>query len=226
MKKISSNLLLLLLSAIFPLLTSCFKDSDADNSFGNLEEEEIAQYLQKMKGTYNGKCYYAYLGAGKNGVPVLKEDSIENVEWTLQENGYMTISKLPISLFSKSLKGSSQFEFIADEIAGCKDITVETKIVPFRTPDGWNYPFAIYPKDNIIFNVEKDGRTHKILLQYHNVVQILGLYFEMSGICKVRENQMFFTLPIGASFINDVQTGAEPSMFRYLGVRKEPDKTK
>lgn len=221
MKKISHYIMLLLLAVTMPLLTSCFKDSDADHSQNILDEKEVAEYLKKMEGTYSGKCHYTYVGSSGSGAPSLKEDSVDNIKWTLRENGEMTISKLPVSMFAKALKFGSQFGFLADEIAKCEDITLETKVLPFRTPDGWNYPFAIYPKENIVLNLKNEGRNYKVVLYYHNIVQIMGLYFEMQGICRVHENQMLMTLPIGSSSVNEVQTGAEPSLFRYIGAKKD-----
>ena len=220
MKKIRNYILLLLSVMVLPLLTSCFKDSDADNSYHILDEVEIAEYLKKMHGEYIGKCYYSYLGRDSKGVPVMKEDSLLNVEWTLLENGDVTISKLPVSMISETLKAGSQFDFLSDEIAKCKDITLEAKVVPYRTPDNWSYPFAIYPKDNITLNIEDEGRSYKVALLFTNAIKIFGLYFEMSGVCRVHENQMMFTLPIGGITINEVQSGSEPSMFRYLGAKK------
>lgn len=224
MNRIKSYVLLLLVVVTMPLMTSCFKDSDADNSHNILNEEEVAEYLKKMKGTYTGKCYYSYLGRGNSGALVLKQDSTENIEWTLQENGEMKISKLPVSMISKALQAGSQFEFLSGAVSKLEDIVVDTKIVPYRTPDNWNYPFLIYPKENVVLNVKNDDRDYKVVLYYNNYINIQGLYFEMNGICKVHENQMLFTLPVGSVSVNEVQAGVSPSMFRYVGVKKAGDK--
>ena len=226
MKKINNYIILLLAVIVLPLITSCFKDSDADNSFGILDDKEKVEYLKKMKGTYNGKCYYSYLGKGDNNAPVLKEDSLMNVTWTLLENGDITISKLPVSMITGALNGGSQFAFLSDAISKCTDVTVEGKVVPYRTINNWDYPFYIYPKENITLNVEDKGRKYKVVLYFDNVIKLFGLNFTMEGVCKIHENQMLFTLPIGSISVNDVQSGATPSMYRYLGAKKAEEQDK
>ena len=220
MNKVKNYILILLAFITMPLLTSCFKDSDADNSHDILDEDEVAEYLKKMKGTYTGKCYYSYLGKGG----AFKQDSIENVEWTLKENGEMLITKLPVSLVSKPLQAASQYSFLADAVSECEDVAVEAKVVPFRTHDNWDYPFGIYPDENIVLKVNDEGRDYKIVLYYNNYINIHGMYFDMSGMCRVHENRMIMTLPIGSVSVNDIQSGVGPSMFRYVGVKKEKDK--
>ena len=223
MKRIKICILSLLSFMAIPFMTSCFSDSTADNSHNILDPEETAEYLKKMKGTYVGRCYYSYLGKGESGALVMKEDSIKNVEWILHEDGILTISKLPVRLVSKALQGGSQFAYLSEELAACKDTTVEAKAVPFRTADNWNYPFAVYPKENVVLHVNKDGRDNKVVLYYQNLINIQGLYYEMSGLCKVHENQMFITLPIGSISVNDVQAGVQPSMFHYVGAKKHEE---
>ncbi len=226
MKKTGKIFLLLLLMTLPLFTTSCFKDSDADNSYDKLNDEEVAAYLKKMQGSYTGKCYYAYIGKNENGVLVSKMDSIVDVQWTLKENGELTFSRLPVSLFANSLRAESQFDFLADSISKCNDVTAEIKILPYRSMDGMVYPFYIFPKENIVLNIENEGKKYKVVLQYSNTINVLGLYYNMSGECRIYENQMYVQLPIGSSFVNEVQTGSSPSMFKYIGTRKAIDNTK
>ena len=218
--KLRFKSLMLMLLVTLPLLTSCFSESDVDNTHDFLNPSETTEYLKKMQGSYKGKFYYAYIGKGGS----MQLDSIDNIDWTLTEGGELKISKLPVSKFAHSLRSGSMYDFLADEVEKCDDISFEAKITPFRTHDGWIYPFAITPKENIVLNLKKDNKNYKLVLYYHEFVSISKLYYRMEGECHIHQNRMYITLPIGSSTVNEVETGAMPSLFRYNGIRPEQSK--
>lgn len=169
-------------------LTSCIGDDESD--YKSLTQAEIAQCLNAVRGTHQGKCIYL--------APTVKDvnntDSVD-ISWTISTDSTMTIHDFPVKLLAQNIDSINGKE-IRNALmeAGEQDIECLIGFMALQ-PVQW----LINPKA-ATFDVKTSDGTHKVkVLFWANNNYSSGVYSQS-------QNEMSMEIIEGLIYMDDKTT--------------------
>jgi len=173
-----------LLCALFISLTvsSCL-DSDNDDRGGfTISRTDSIAAMQSVQGSYTGKLYY--YDPAKASDNTYKGDSVD-INWsvrnTLQTQGELTITNLPVNILAVFLTKSHSLDMSKEILGAATTQTFNTYVKPYgkvSSSIATLYMYTIVPKNlEMTFDVNYENTRHSVKVMFANAITTSDNYY-------------------------------------------------